>query len=37
MGLSQATGARIELAAGAAYPILHNDPHLSPQAARCWP
>ena len=31
-GLSQATGARIELAAGAAYPILHNDPHLSRQA-----
>ena len=31
-GLSQATGARIELSAGAAYPILHNDPHLSRQA-----
>jgi amidohydrolase len=31
-GLSQATGARIRLEAGAAYPILHNDPQLSRQA-----
>ncbi|MCL4500600.1 MAG: M20 family metallopeptidase [Deltaproteobacteria bacterium] len=31
-GLSQATGARIEFSAGAAYPILKNDPHLSRQA-----
>ena len=31
-GLSQATGAQIELSAGPTYPILKNDPHLSRQA-----
>jgi amidohydrolase len=33
-GLSQATGARIELSAGPTYPILKNDPHLSRQAVQ---
>ena len=33
-GLSQATGAHIELAAGPTYPILKNDPHLSRQAVQ---
>jgi len=33
-GLSQATGAQIELSAGPTYPILKNDPHLSRQAVQ---
>ena len=33
-GLSQATGAHIELSAGPTYPILKNDPHLSRQAVQ---
>jgi amidohydrolase len=32
-GLSQATGARIDLAAEPIYPVLHNDPRLSENAA----
>jgi amidohydrolase len=33
-GLSQATGAQIELSAGPTYPILKNDPHLSRRAVQ---
>jgi amidohydrolase len=33
-GLSQATGAQIELSAGPTYPILKNDPQLSRQAVQ---